>query len=100
MPDEIEPALTPSEWTRAADNAEAENGGRQVMASMAWQVKRFGAVIALANSALPADDPRKITHAKLDGLRAAIASTSDPHAVYSRVGTEFLDALASYLPPE
>lgn len=55
--------------------------------------------MALLNDSLPDDDPLKITHGRLDGLRAAIASAADPHGVYSKVGPEFIDALASYLPP-
>jgi hypothetical protein len=53
-------------------------------------------VIALANAALPNDDPHKITRAMIDEIRHA--SDEVPYA-----GIELdriADALASYLPPE
>ena len=56
------------------------------------------AAIALANAALPDNDPRKITRRLVDAIRIATEQANTPshyealHAI--------ADALASYLPPE
>lgn len=67
------------------------------------------ALIALANAALPDDDPRKITWRRVGILRAAIqrilgeVQGDDLDSKLSRAGLYELDALAdalqSYLPP-
>ena len=67
------------------------------------------ALIALANAALPDDDPRKITREKIATLRemvgyAAGAYTSSGESEDLKADeaflSPFLDALESYLPPE
>lgn len=113
---DIPPALTPSEWSRAAAHAKSTDDGRLTMVSMAWTVQRHEAVIALANAALHAEDPRKLTRETIALLRRAAEHISetqkmfaDPKGqtvadavadgeLYSQIH-ELADAIESYLPP-
>jgi len=52
--------------------------------------------IALANHALPADDPHKLTPAVVLGLRATAQHPLWPHSAFL---FEVADIIASYLPP-
>jgi len=114
----IPPALTAKEWSEAlawrfgitdylVRPAELLGGGQNSPSDLAR-------VIALANAALPDDDPRKITWAMADDAREAYRSAVilATHAQNSGDETErqryralairyavLADALASYLPP-
>lgn len=101
------PALDAADFARTSVDADklvlafpkpsaADHATYQITVHRRWAPQH----IAIANAALDDEDPRKITRGKLAGLRAAIHSTADPHSVYSKVGSEFIDALESYLPPE
>lgn len=123
MSDAIEPALTREEWAsleydgRARVYEAIEGLPPSTVLHVTDDLNVFGrddlpALIALANAALPADDPRKIT-------RAHVALLRDPHTQDCSMwwlsdypgaqqcdcgGDERLDALAdaiaAYLPPE
>lgn len=120
----IEPALTAEEWTLALDEDVREGLAYEV--TYLWGQSRPAGAIALANAALPDSDPRKITRAKIRLLRIALAGWdgvgTDPdendawiNATDDRIAPPveyfgdapggdgldaFLNALASYLPPE
>jgi hypothetical protein len=124
MADRIEPALTAEEWARigcAPARVYSDGYGDPdvvvLFSSDGWvtaksiradayrdgalNVKvadRPAAVIALLNAALPDSDPRKITRERLARLHYFVENetTNDP----GDDALQFLDALASYLPPE
>lgn len=114
----IDPALSAKEW--ATPHAERLTffacvmdggitfGDGSVAPKIGIHVERedVPAIMALANAALPDDDPRKITRARMQAVRAALAEqfvdlsedqwTSDA----TKELTVLLAALESYLPPE
>lgn len=97
MTDPIEPALTPEEWKNEGDPVVDGyiDWDTQIVdvRSRALDDKRFiPGLIALANAALPDDDPHKITREMVRLLR-------DTAEEYDYL-TPIADALASYLPPE
>lgn len=110
MVEHIEPALTPEEWQeKVAWLWKGETVGptvgltRQGMvviadddyyAGFTHTIDRAPALIALANAALPDDDPRKITRAKLQRMIDAAKFADALDAL------DFAEALASYLPPD
>jgi hypothetical protein len=131
MSDRIEPALTLEEWANADGPtydrpycmifpADAASGGIVVSvgSERAWVAPQdLPPAIALANAALPDDDPRKITHDMVAAIRD-VADTLDRVCgakmigsvqVHGPAGSAYLlrddfgaiaDALESYLPPE
>lgn len=120
MTNEIEPALTPEEWAKHSGGTAAVWMSAKLPRSDSEDAEirldfaeRPIAVIALANAALPDDDPRKITREKLDAMREVfdswisyqsdIAASMDA-AVSSHPAVqdveELLAALAALLPPE
>lgn len=100
MSAEIQPALTPDEWADLARPAYAPGTLARDGYAMRLLPNRPLAFFAVANDALPDDDPRKITWAMVDEIRAAAEEfeTSWPrgHRYLLRVAT---DVLAPYLPP-
>ena len=138
MREEIAPALSADEWlgqpvdvglglvklylddssTHATDDTEVLGYGPVYLRAM-WHsandehtLSHMPAIIALANAALPDDDPRKLTRAKVRMLRVAadvldaLAKDTDVRAagVERLMAAAYLrnhaDALESYLPPE
>lgn len=97
--DKAEPPLTPNEWARVPEHF-AHDGFEDAI-TIAARGKRYGAVMALANAALPDDDPRKIDRdviAIIDGC----ARICDEHSPFGMGGTEvrkIARALESLLPP-
>lgn len=98
----IEPALSAEEWATSRIP-----GG---VAAGEWITpEQAPGYIALLNDALPDDDPRKITREKIDKLREMVSYAAGAYT-FSAESEElkadeamlapFLDALASYLPPE
>ena len=89
MTERIEPALTPEEWADGPDL----DGDCFCTADQAYR-------IAIANQRLSDTDPRKITRDKLDSIRSTLKAADGEW--YQDVSDDmaFLDALASYLPPE
>lgn len=69
------PALATSEWRTLAEHPER----RPWMIQTAYDVGRFAAVMALANAALPADSPYKITAADVQMLGRAIDALNYVH---------------------
>jgi hypothetical protein len=80
----IKPVMTPDQWERV-------RSGCDDITSHYYNGEK-GAVIAACNDELPDSDPRKIT-------RERIALLRDP-AYRETEAARFLEALASYLPPE
>jgi hypothetical protein len=119
MPERIEPALTPEEWAAGmkalgavrADSVflnRSENAvyfgirshdtwrGEPYTGAVVASKRSMAAVIAIANAALPDDDPRKITWEKID----AWIDTCDAVGAWENATIRtFANALASYLPP-
>jgi hypothetical protein len=89
-PEPIEPVLTAEEWSQG----------------LRWRDQSVPAkAVAIANSKLPDDDPRKITHEVLDLiLQADVMESINGDASPVRDATDrvhaFATALRSYLPPE
>lgn len=120
MSEPITPALTAEEW-RITSAAVARDFAITALKNefkdeygecMLAEPLSLPAVIALANTALPDADPRKITWAMVDALRNLFESSDflayeEPghradHEETKRVGDlayQCLDAIASYLPP-
>ena len=96
MTDRIEPALTPDQWARYWMEAEemVRDTDATVQDYLAREYPNPAREIALANAALPDDDPRKITRADVHEL-AYMADQTDNDALL-RIAAK-LDAL---LPPE
>ena len=96
MSDRIGPALTPeewaSDWTRTASMEGIASCGNGY--SLDDDPADLAYIIAIANSRLPDDDPRKITRADVHEL-AYMADQTDNDALL-RIAAK-LDAL---LPPE
>lgn len=106
MPEKIEPVLTEREWSGAdlVDSALSVEGG-QIVNSANGQEEDAHIIIALANSVLPDDDPRKITREKLYRIYKAAdfmndRSTSPQRDADVSALLDFADTLESYLPPE
>lgn len=132
---EIPPALSAEEWTAYGFRRENETivqhegDGRAVellcydqaawlsenmvtISDTEWGPRALPGLIALANAALPDDDPRKITWAMVDAIRK---SSHDIEAEHDTPGSPLYDdyvlweqftaldgsadVLASYLPP-
>lgn len=107
----IEPALSAEEWARAMSpgrpvfvgtpNAISDAIGDRILDNYGhFEGLSDGdapALIALANAALPDDDPRKITHQMIDDIRESM----DYIEVERHIETigRIADALESYLPP-
>jgi hypothetical protein len=94
MTDRLEPALSEEEWARVHDGT-----ARWAVLDMAPEVQRK--MIALANAALPDDDPRKITWEMVTVIREAAHVPQHDGATWEdeRV-TRIADTLESYLPPK
>jgi hypothetical protein len=116
MSDQIEPALDEHEWRNWTTGIVEPCGIPFAIGAacdaIAYSLDRNPAkLIALANAALPDDDPRKITRDRIKLMRDAGGSILSAHAEYC-VGEEcgchddmraldaFAVALESYLPPE
>lgn len=65
-----------------------------------FEAENVRRLIAIANAALPDDDPRKITRARVEALRSVCRHNPDTLPGYGVPLRELADALASYLPPE
>ena len=105
MTDHIEPALTPDllSWLNSDPDdvrISLERGADQTSFFLKGDLARL---IALANAALPDDEPRKITRetiVALDWVLEQAGCTGDyTHSVADKL-RPIRDALASYLPPE
>lgn len=94
MSERITPALTPEEWEYAMH--EDVRDGLAYEVTYLWGRSRQAGAIALANAALPDDDPRKITRERVNILRELWAEC--PYE-YQTALRELADALESYLPP-
>lgn len=118
MPDESRPEITPAlseeQWARSADGVEefVWNGRTFSNAGMADD-EAARTVAALANAALPDDDPRKITRADVENLKQIVwelkqgvrdepPNNPDRVGKYARGDAAFSLAakLAALLPPE
>ena len=113
----IAPALTPEEWARAGNAQELSFGADGWVTAKASRTDayrdgalnvkasdRLPALIALANAALPDDDPRKITREWIDRMRRASAycyGLAEPgDTILGAAMAIYADALESYLPLE
>lgn len=95
MADPIPLALDAAEWAHALDEEVREGLAYEV--TYLWGRSRPAAAIALANAALPDDDPRKITREDVDNLRGILSG--DAWAVAKADIKRLADTLESYLPP-
>lgn len=104
----IPPVLSETAWrtlrARHVSEYDPTSISSGVAAVQALTAREIPQVIAAANDRLPDDDQRKITREKVALMRYAIGlavgnmgGDEAPDAVSA---TAFLDALASYLPPE
>ena len=113
MTDSIEPALTPEEWLLYAprgwldldhNEVSTRDEGFCIMpdSEVAVFAKRLPALIALANSALPDDDKRKLRREHIAALRNATVHDviGDEDREQTSILRNLADALESYLPPE
>jgi hypothetical protein len=91
MTDRIEPALTPEQWIEHREALNDDGYGYQAVPYWEGLAGQAGA-IAVANDLLPDSDPRKITRERITLLRDPAYRETEQMA--------FIDALASYLPPE
>jgi hypothetical protein len=126
MGEKIEPAMTPKEWnepeidvgcglvwlgldaspSRATGDTEAMEMGPPYLVAT-WNsvndeqtLTRLPAIIALANAALPDDDPRKVTHETVRALRSAGWALDGAHQTdHGDRVRRVADVLESYLPP-
>lgn len=130
MPDQIPPALTFEEWEAQTRQSPSLGESEQIFVDRRDGVAYFGvrahdtwrgqpytgavlasprtmrAAIALANHALPDDDPRKITWAMVDAIREVVKNADfadrvgDNAAIITNADVleRIADALASYLP--
>lgn len=91
----IESAMTPKEWRDEAMDEPSILGDIRYIDNP----KHLAKIIALANSQLPDDDPRKVTRGTVAELRGhahrAPDGSWDRHEL-----SQIADALESYLPPE
>jgi len=116
----IRPALTPEEWRDGDGYGRIARMASLEASLMDWtkspSVRARGirvhcdydhdfwgddlpALMALANDALPNDDPRKITRADVEALRGDIAELADRGGGDAR-SLHLLGKLAALLPPE
>jgi hypothetical protein len=91
----IEPALTPEEWQALPDAAAAV--AVMALPSLRRQPERMQIVMALANAALPDDDPRKITWEDVYALRNWDLLDEGKTQLYLK---RLAAKLAAFLPPE
>lgn len=110
----IEPALSAEGWADARDESGALSENLLYEVCYLWGKKQPAATIALANAALPDDDPRKITRETVSQLRVLVGKAEDSwdegpagegwqsDALIAAVaaGRKLVLALESYLPPE
>ena len=93
----IENALTEQEWN------EPHTTFMRLTGRMLPHTSRdAAALIALANTALPDSDPRKITREKVEAMREWIPGLNN-HSGFRELAVllhHHCNALASYLPPE
>ena len=118
--DQIKPALTATEWAdKVIYNVQSDesvgsrihvwldiretdgylctaNDNGEGAYNMELPPERCAAVVALANHALPDDDPRKITRAHIDALMECVKFTGGPEADKAEELAKILTAL---LPP-
>lgn len=113
----IEPALTSEEWASPPDALDGyvNFAGGTVDVRLGSKMGTTGTLeqdiaklIALANAALPSDDPRKFTHLDVEALRET--ARVEERALYTVMGPgrdnyierlrRLADVLESYLPPE
>lgn len=108
MNEPIRPALTCEEWEDVdeKDIHGWDDGNLYVGRPRSKEgdldiTDRPHALIALANAALPDDDPRKITHESVAVIRAAGDNAAEwGHDLAAAVLRGVADGLRSYLPPE
>lgn len=117
MTGRIAPALSAEEWAkwREASDGSAFIEGQAVFVEddgvgfanmdpvgVHITTAHLPTLIALVNHVLPEDDPRKITRERISDLHGAVtvAERDGAYECEYRPIREFLDALASYLPPE
>lgn len=117
----IQPALTPDEWdslsfwepsgSDCSDVFEIDQGtivAGHTSRHEYYEFRRFTAIMALANAALPDDDPRKITRERVEALRIAMeywqprdgdgVAWDEYRAVHATL-RDLHSALAALLPP-
>lgn len=106
MSEKIEPALSAEQWAELVvelpdEHAWTEPGYLCANDNDRWGTSRVPAhiAIALANAALPDDDPRKITRKMVTGLRE-IASDQPWDEGLGLWLNRVADVLESFLPPE
>lgn len=103
MSEKIEPALSAEEWATALEPDSRDALAYEV--TYLWGRSRPAGAIAIANTALPDSDPRKITREMVDEVRR-VASAINPSAADAdgeesvRSLARIADALESYLPQE
>ncbi len=106
----VQPALRDEEWRDGRISWLRESG---IVLSLAGDLglliegaqhitvgrngKRLTALIAFANAALPADDPRKLTRAHVDTLRA-VADSNTASADHAELLGQLASAIEAYLP--
>jgi hypothetical protein len=105
MTDRIEPALTPDAWRYwLRDRDDPARAVATACDAVSFDLRQKPErLIALANAALPDDDPRKIRRHRIALLRYIVGrapDADDVDKVESVLAKDFLDALESYLPPE
>ncbi len=94
MSDELKPALTPEQWRALAISGEWRLDGENLLS---MRPPAIVACVAMANGALPADSPYKITRADVDALRSISDQAASEFHVY---GLDDLAAkLSALLPP-
>lgn len=96
----IAPALTPEEWASKPRLEKYVIVFTRTIGEPDPDILPTSAMlIAVANAALPDDDPRKITRAKLEALRSLAIMHETARGADVTDERRFIDALESYLPP-
>jgi hypothetical protein len=99
----IPPTLTSEQWQSLHAKHSSEYSSSAFSAAVAGVRATLPVelpqIIAVANHQLPDDDPRKITWAMVDDLRAWSAAVGDRWRSDTTVIDQTAEALASYLPP-
>ena len=108
---EIRPALTDEQWRKREYQSDGANGCSIMLSDFGLSVVQSGpitnpddlvALIALANAALPNEDPRKLRPETVERLRAIVVDDprDDGGFFDDELVEEHSDAISSYLPRE